>query len=263
MGKWGGLGLFADNAPFNYQINVLIEKLFPNSNFRVAGNHLGTKTIYKDDSGNLENKATFNRKMQMIDNYTRNKVSHSLNSIYEGKTISYFVEKPNDDDLLYYGKNEELNMIIDPKLLYPFVPFSKDSDGGFNSAFYLSNGDEGDIVVDCSYTKFFLEMGTKGTPRYIQNIVSWLGAPEKHQIKDNCKDGTDFRSKAVDIQINWKDKWNGFKERPNDLINPENMKTLFAADCSSSITGNKVYFAKLRYLRNKYYKSSGGDKFYT
>ena len=35
----GGLGLFADNAPFNYQINVLIKKLFRNSNFRVAGNH--------------------------------------------------------------------------------------------------------------------------------------------------------------------------------------------------------------------------------
>ena len=49
----GGLGLFADNSPFNYQINVLIEKLFPNANFRVAGNHPGTKTIFGDDSGNL------------------------------------------------------------------------------------------------------------------------------------------------------------------------------------------------------------------
>ena len=201
--------------------------------------------------------------MQMIDNYTRTKVSYSLNSIYEGKTISYFVEKPNDDDLLYYGKNEELNMITDPKLLYPFVPFSKDSDGGFNSAFYLSNGDEGDIVVDCSYTKFFLEMGVKGTPRYIQNIISWLWTPEKHQIKDNYKDGTNFRLKAVDIQINWKDKWNWFKERPKDLTNPENMKILFAVYCSSSISGNIVYFSKLRELRNKYYKNSRGDKFYT
>lgn len=116
----------------------------------------------------------------MVDTYSRTLVSHSLNSIYEGKTISYFVEKPNDDDLLYYGRNKELNMITEPKLFEPFVPFSKDSDGGFNSVFYLSNGDEGDIVVYCSYTNFFLEMGTKGTPRYIQNIASWLGDPEKH-----------------------------------------------------------------------------------
>ena len=247
----GGLGLFADNAPFNYQINVLIEKLFPNANFRVAGNHPGTQTMYGDDSGTLSNKATFNRKIQMVDNYSRNIISHSLNSIYEGKTISYFVEKPNDDDLLYYGKNEELNMITDPKKLEPFVPFSKDSDGGFNSVFYSSNDDKGDIVVDCSYTKFFLEMGTKGTPRYIQNIVSWLGAPEKHQMKDKCKDGADYRPKAIDIQINWNDKWTGFKERPVNTSNPENMKTLFAVDCSGSISGMKIYFKKLRELRQK------------
>ena len=259
----GGLGLFADNAPFNYQINALIEKLFPNSNFRVAGNHPGQQTIYGDDSGKLVNNATFNRQIQMIDNYKRTIISHSLNSIYEGKTISYFVEKPNDDDLLYYGKNEELKMITDPALLKPFVPFSKDSDGGFNSVFYSSNDDKGDIVVDCSYTKFFLEMGTKGTPRYIQNIVSWLGAPEKHQQKDKCHDGTDFRPKAIDIQINWEDKWDGFKERPKNLTLPENMKTLFAVDCSGSISGVEIYFKKLRELRDKYYNSERGDKFYT
>ena len=56
-------------------------------------------------------------------------------------------------------------MIIDPNLWKLFIPFSKDSDGGFNSVFYSSNDNEGDIVVDCSYTKFFLEMGTKGIPR--------------------------------------------------------------------------------------------------
>ena len=259
----GGLGLFADNAPFNYQINILIEKLFPNSNFRVAGNHPGMQTIYGDDTGILANNATFNRKIEMIDNYARNIISHSLTTIYEGKTISYFVEKPNDDDLLYYGKNEELKMITDPKLLLPFVPFSKDSDGGFNSVFYSSNDDKGDIVVDCSYTKFFLEMGTKGTPRYIQNIVSWLGAPEKHQQRDKCKDGSDYRPKAIDIQINWNDRWNGFKERPKNLSLPENMKTLFAVDCSGSISGCENYFRKLRELRLKYYNSSRGDKFYT
>ncbi len=184
----GGLALFADNAPFNYQINILIEKLFPNADFRVAGNHPGAQTIIGDDTGNLNNNGTFNRKIQMVDNFARNIISHSLNTIYEGKTISYFVEKPDDDNLLYYREDKDLIMITDPKKLEPFVPFSKDSDGGFNSVFYSSNDDKGDIVVDCSYTKFFLEMGTKGTPRYIQNIISWLGAPEKHQQKDNCKD---------------------------------------------------------------------------
>ena len=40
------------------------------------------------------------------------------------------------------------------------------------------------------------------------------------------------------------------------------MKTLFAVDCSGSITGFEIYFKKLRELRNKYYKSERGDKFY-
>ena len=261
--KGGALGLFADNAPFNYQINLLIEELFPNSNFRVAGNHPGMQTIFGDDSGKLINNATFNRKIQMINNYDRNNISHSLNSIYEGKTISYCVEKPENDDLLYFGKNEDLIMITDPEKLKPFIPFSKDSDGGFNSLFYSSNDDKGDIVIDCSFSKFFLEMGTKGTPRYIQNIVSWLSAPEKHQQKDRCKDGSEFRPKAIDIQIDWNHKWNRFKERSKDLTPPENMKTLFAVDCSSSISGKEMYFNKLKELRLRYYNSARGDKFYT
>ena len=259
----GALGLFSDNAPFNYQVNILIEKLFPKSNFRVAGNHPGSQTIIADDTGILEKNGTFNRKIKLIDNFRRCKISHSLNSFYEGKTISYFVEKPNDNDLLYFGANEELNMITEPKRLLPFVPFSKDSDGGFNSAFYSSNGNEGDIVIDCSYTKFFIEMRENGTPRYIQNIVSWLGAPEKHILRDNCKNGSEFRPIKVDLNINWNDRWNGFKKRPKYITTPQNMKTLFAIDCSISITGNKVYFNKLNQLRRQYYNSLRGDKFYT
>jgi PAX-interacting protein 1 len=118
-------------------------------------------------------------------------------------------------------------MITNQDLLKPFIPFSKDSDGGFNFAFYSSNENEGDIIIDCSYTKFFLEMGTQGTPRYIQNIISWLAAPEKHTMENGCKDGSEYRPKKIDINIDWSDKWKGFKYNPLD---PKNMKTLFAVD---------------------------------
>ena len=64
-------------------------------------------------------------------------------------------------------------MVTGSQLLKPFVPFSKDSNGGFNSVFYSSGDDKGDIVVDCSYTKFFFEIGTKGTPRHIK--ILFLG----------------------------------------------------------------------------------------
>ena len=129
----------------------------------------------------------------MIDDFSRVPISNSLYKIYESKTVSYIIEKPSDDETLYKGKNEDLKMITDPKALEPWVPFSKESGGGFNALFYGSNDEKGDIVIDCSYTKFFLEMESQGTPRYVQNIFSWLGSVEKHQMKDGCKDGTEFR----------------------------------------------------------------------
>lgn len=86
----------------------------------------------------------------MNDKYGRASISNSLYSIYEGKTVLYFVEKPNDD-LLYHGKNEDFIHDKATYLLQSFIPFSKDSDGVFNSAFYSSNYDEGDIIIDCSY----------------------------------------------------------------------------------------------------------------
>jgi hypothetical protein len=96
--------------------------------------------------------------------YQKNSIPHSLYSIY--------VENLYDDDLFYHSENEDLTIIRDSNLLKPFIPFSKDSDRGFNSAFYSSNDDNGIIIIDCSYTKFFLEIGSQGTPIYIQNIIS-------------------------------------------------------------------------------------------
>ena len=62
---------------------------------------------------------------------------------------------------------------------------------------------------------------------------------------------------------NWNYKLNIFKEKSENATLPENMKTLFAVDCSGSITGNEIYFKKLSDLKLKYYNSSRGDKFYT
>ena len=85
----------------------------------------------------------------------------------------------------------------------------------------------------------------------------------KHQQIDSCKDGSDFRSKAIDIQIDWNHRWNRLKERPKDLTSPKNKKILFVVDCSYSINGIEIFFNKVRELRLKYYNSTRGDKFYT
>ena len=214
----GGLCLFADNVPFTYQTNLFLEilevELKHKIKFRVGGNHKGENIMNGDDKGDLTTSGTFNRKIQLIDDFSRVPISHSLYKIYEGKTVSYIIEKPIDDEALYNTKNEDLKMITDPKALEPWVPFSKETDGGFNALFYGSNDEKGDIVIDCSYTKFFLEMESQGTPRYIQNIFSWLGSVEKHQMKDGCKDGTDFRPLQVVLGVNYNAKWDRFLKKP-------------------------------------------------
>ena len=180
--------------------------------------------------------------------------------MYEGNTVSYIIENPNDDELLYFGKNEKLKMITDPNKLVPFIPLSKDSDGGFNSLFYCSNGDEGDIIIDCSYTKFFLEMDTTGTPRYLMNICSWLAAIEKHTIKKDCNDPVNFKPKFIDIKIDWDAKFDRFLEKKNKPI--EKMKTLFVVDDSGSVFEQEVYFNKIMQLFCTNFFSERGDKFY-
>ena len=240
----GGLCLFADNAPFTYQVNLFLEKLEEElkhkTKFRIGGNHPGKNMLEGDDKGDLTSNGTFNRKIQLIDDFSRVPISHSLYKIYEGNTVSYIIENPNDDNKLYSGKNEEVRMITDPKALEPWVPFSKDSDGGFNALFYGSNDEKGDIVIDCSYTKFFLEMESQGTPRYIQNIFSWLGSVEKHQMKDGCKDGTEFRPLQIVLSINYSATWTRFLEKPKNELDLIYLVDV-SGSMSSSLNGVKEY----------------------
>ena len=86
-----------------------------------------------------------------------------------------------------------------------------------------------------------------------------MAAPEKHFSRDYCKDGSEYRPKKIDINIDWHDKWKRFKSKP--IVKPEKMKTLFAVDCSSSINWTHNYLGILKDLRDKYYNNNRGDKF--
>ena len=173
--------------PFLKKQNFHDGKSFKKVTWRVNGNHYGTKTLEGDDSGLLNKNQTFNRKINDMLKYERGKISHNIYQIYEGITISYAVPNINSREPL-----------TDPISLDPFVPFSKDSDGGINSLFYCgTNCGEGDIVIDCGFTKFFLDMKKDGTPRYIQNIACWVANPEK-RYAENIQP-KDFRPNAVKI----------------------------------------------------------------
>jgi len=58
---------------------------------------------------------------------------------------------------------------------------------------------EGDIFIDCSYTKFFLDMTKEGTLRYLQNISAYLGSAERRINTGNHP--KDFRPERVIYQL--------------------------------------------------------------
>ena len=161
----GSLVLMGENDPHNFQVNLFLKQLvFPNDkklNFTIGGNHPGRKILKADNSGKLDKNQTFNSKIQEVNNIERKSLANNLVQIFEGATVAYTIGD-----------------------ISPFIPFSRDSDGGINSLFYngLDRGDgtgEGDIFIDCGYTKFFLDMKKCGTSRYLQNIGGFIGSAER------------------------------------------------------------------------------------
>ena len=129
--------------------------------FKIGGNHFGRKILRVDDSGKLEKKQTFNSKIQQVNNFDRKSLANNLVNIFEGATVAF-------------AQGD----------ISPFIPFSRDSEGGINSLFYCGQdrGDgkgEGDIFIDCGYTKFFMNMKECGTSRYLQNIGGFIGSAER------------------------------------------------------------------------------------
>ena len=149
------------------------------ANFRILGSHKGEKTLLCDRSGLLEDNQRFNGANIISENLKRPNIGANLLKIYEGVTISYAQEK---EDALFsifaklglarksvkerysdYLKKKNNNPI------YPFIPFARDSDGGISIMIYYGKGC-GDIVIDCGFTKCFIEMKEEGTFRYIRNL---------------------------------------------------------------------------------------------
>ena len=71
----GSLVLMAENEPYTFQINLILKKLvFPDGKkvkFEIGGNHPGGKILYPDKDGKLNEKQTFNAKIQEVYNNER------------------------------------------------------------------------------------------------------------------------------------------------------------------------------------------------
>ena len=223
----------AENEPYTFQANLFLKNLtFKNGKkvkFSIGGkNHEGTKILISDDSGILKKKGSFNSKIQEVCHVERKSIANNLVKIFEGITLSYAIGE-----------------------LEPFIPFSKDSDGGINSMFYngIDNGNglgEGDIFIDCSYTKFFINMTSEGTSRYLQNIGGFIGSVERRA--NTGYHPRDFRPEPVNFKL---DKnpilFHKFLKKKFDL--------LYLVDATGSMSGSifavKNYCVDISDILNK------------
>ena len=245
--KGGALVFLAGGGKLQYQTNEFLKILdFDGKKvqFYLVGNdedkgtkeHKGGKYLVRDDSGLLKNKLQFSGKFEYFDHYKRFRISHNLPTLFEGENLCY----TNTDD---YEK------------LLPFHPFSRDSDNGISSLYYLSDKqNRGDIFIDCGFSKLFLNMKKNNDIFiYFQNIAAWTARPEIHMVYQMIE-AKDWNPDSIDYIIDINKKWTNFD------INLYKLKTLFAFDNSGSITGNELYFNEINRLIKEYYKP--GDKFY-
>ena len=253
----GSLIFLAEGDPLNFQVNLFLEKIeFPNSkkpNFRIAGNYLGDKVLEQDKTGVMNKNGVFDKcykkSIYKGKEIQRQSLSHNLGLIYEGYSISFAVDKDNNRKITIKEKSE----------LEPFKPFSINSEGGISALIYeADNEGRGDIIIDCGYTKCFLNLYKTGTFRFIQNIAGWTARPEINYMIENINPW-EWRPKGIDYKVNYNSKYNGYLNIENFQV--EEMKTLFAIDGSCS-TEDLFYENELKYLMNKYYRQDRGDIIY-
>ena len=257
----GALVFFAEGEPLNFQVNIFLDKIiFDNkkkANFKISGDYLGDKELEQDKTGKLAHNGIFDKKNEKIKikgiEIQRQSLSHNLGLIYEGYSIGYAVDK----------ENEKRISITEFEKLSPFKPFSINSEGGISTLVYQADEKgRGDIIIDCGYTKCFLNMYNSGTFRFIQNIAGWTARPEIIFLTENKKP-YEWRPKGIDYSVNYNALFNGFlKLEKKKKYNLDNKKTLFAIDNSSSINSLSFYINELNNIIKKYYVKNRGDIIY-
>ena len=192
--RGGALVFLSDNMPYTYPINVFLNILEIDGQkmkFKIDGNHPGTKYLRGDLTGTLNENGTFTKKIEQNGHVERLKLDNNLYKLFEGITISYAIEKNNNN-----------YTACGPETIKPFIPFFKDSSGGISSLYYLSDEKgRGDIFLDGGFTKVYWKFSkTDSQFRYFQNIAAWSARAESHLMFDGCE-AKDWRPDGFTYKI--------------------------------------------------------------
>ena len=190
----GSVVLFCSGDPLYFQANLFLEKIKfkkgkEKTKLRIIGNDPGGKElIIYNAEGNSLKQCTYDSSLIRLPNgIGRFPIGgRNLPQIYEGQNISHANSNKKED-------------------IKPFIPFAKNSSGNVSIMIYYTQGKEGDIIIDCGYKRFFLNMNNYdiSTWRYLQNLTCFLIRPEVHLIYDNIKDPKNYRPNGIDFNINY------------------------------------------------------------
>ena len=219
----GGVVLFCDNDPLFFQANMFLEKVrfkgdIKSTKLRIEGNDDGCQILYEyEANGNFTDKKSVydTTPINIPENVERMSLGWNVPSMYEGETISHSNSK-NKEDIL------------------PFIPVAINSSEHYSILIKPTEGKEGDIIIDCGYTKAFINMndGDIGTWRYIQNLAGFLARPEIHIMYDEDT-AINYRPKGVDFKIDYYNLYTAFKEN----VGKGELDVVYMIDSTASMSG--------------------------
>ena len=219
----GGVVLFCDNDPLFFQANMFLEKVrfkgdIKSTKLRIEGNDDGCQILYEyEANGNFTDKKSVydTTPINIPENVERMSLGWNVPSMYEGETISHSNSK-NKEDIL------------------PFIPVAINSSEHYSILIKPTEGKEGDIIIDCGYTKAFINMndGDIGTWRYIQNLAGFLARPEIHIMYDEDT-AINYRPKGVNFKIDYYNLYTAFKEN----VGKGELDVVYMIDSTASMSG--------------------------
>jgi hypothetical protein len=137
-----GIMLWADNGPFVYHANLVLKRLMKTE---LGGSTPGQKLL---SAGAGSEKQTFDGK---------HLVTSGITQLYEGTTISY--------PLVGLG---DLQVLATSSDGHPVICYADNQPRGKLAT------TRGRIMVDCGFTRLWVEFNEAGTSRYIANSTIWM-----------------------------------------------------------------------------------------
>jgi len=157
---------------------------------RVSGSTPGTKTLTLGDS-------------KTSGHFGGHLITTGLQHLYEGDSISYFVDSKSLPDKL------------------EILATSSDGHGSlFASNPQLFDKHAGRIAIDTGFTKLFMHWDTAGTARYVKNANVWLLGLD-HRIASDAPLRGKVQRKEEDEKYLWQYQhggWHDYDEEANKMV---------------------------------------------